>query len=249
MWSVWSERVDLYLGRGLTIVRRRAEPFRILEHPTTWPLQRVLSGVLARLPVGETGPGFRRRMRLHITLSSAMCHLASFAVPQGLRKHGELQQLAQAAAAQAVGSSDPVIASDPFAPGLVASLGVHFMDDLHTWAQSCGAAVASVQPLWSLATQCALAKQRRIGGLALIEPDGVTLIANPAPRGDSVHAASHSGMVISLDPGAPVQPHILRWKIGNGLREGAVLTLKFGTETHGHSPSFPSAWAGCWSRP
>ncbi|RFO98336.1 hypothetical protein DIC66_00055 [Rhodoferax lacus] len=238
------------MGRGLTMVRRSGTPVKVLEHPITWPLKRVLAGVLEPIPAGVKPGLFKRRIRLHITLSTNVCELISFAVPQGVRKYGELQQLAQAAAAQALDSAaDIVVATDPFTPELVASLGVRFLEDLHAWAMGCGAVVASLQPLWTIASHCALARRPQIEGLALVEPDGVTLIACPAANCAVANGRSLSGMAISLEPGEEARASILRWMVSNGLKDDAVLSLKFALHGTGKAQGgMPRVWPEYWSR-
>jgi urease gamma subunit len=270
VWLVWSERIEIYMGLHLAMVRSRGGLATVIEHPSTWPFHRILDSVAEalRVPTGQTAAKTHNALRkvapksqrLHITVGSGLCKTGSFVVPQGVKRYSEVQSLAQAAAVQSCESNDVMGKVDPMNPGLVASVATRTLSDLKAWAGSLGVTIESLQPLWSVGTQCALACDRKISGLILSEPDGITLIASSQTNEqlDGNKAASiltipietfqEAGQAHAHLMSNQVQMQIQRWKIANGLQNDAVLTLNFGasvstTKTKG----LPAVWNRHWS--
>jgi len=267
VWSVWSERVDIYLGRNLAMARLRGGPTTLIEHPPTWPLQRVLERVASTwqsqltnaLPSnGNTKRVFdRKKLQLHITLGSSRCHSGTFVVPKGVQKYVELQSLAVAAAMQS-GSAQTIMSEiDPFYPGIMSSIGAHFLGNLNAWAKSQGASISSLRPLWSVATQCAMIRQKNITGLALSEPDGITLLACPDTglpeiKSTNLMTIDLSNLGVQASPQTilveePVQLQMRRWKIANDLQDENLLTLMFIPSGSSIRRGLPKTWDGHWS--
>lgn len=252
MWSGWFEQADIYLGRELAMLRRRGASTKVLEHPATWSLQRSLAGISEHLPgaQGSSTLHTKKKLRLNITLGFSLCEPVACAVPQGVQGFGEMQQLAQAAVSSAVDAPNMRAAIDPFEPGIVAGVGEWLLKDLDSWADGYGASIHSVQPLWSVATQCALVRKTKIAGLALIEPDGVACIASVLnANAVSVHMAA------GMPPQKPdayqsqAMAHIRRWKIGNDLQDAALQILTFDAKAKTQIKGMPNLWAGHWSLP
>ena len=268
MWSVWSKRVDIYLGRSVALVRLQGRPTMVIEHPSTWPLQRVLERIATAwqstlegdvAPNSKAKPKFgRANFQLHIALGSGRCESRTFVVPQGVHKYAELHSLALASAVQSGDRDATVCAIDPLNPGVMCSIGTRFFQDMNSWATSQTASVATLQPLWSIATQCALARRKNVAALALSEPDGITLLvgaANGAAASTSANLTTLRqdsyeeqvpGQTILMDK--QLQLQLQRWKIANELQDDNVVSLVFGSALTSKSRSLPKTWGGHWSR-
>ena len=269
MWSVWSERVDIYLGLAQSMVRMRGRNTVVIEHSPTWPLERILESV-ARVwssPIDGNGVDirnvrrpFRRRPRLRIALGAGLCQSSAFTVPMGVSRYVEVLNLARASTAQAQKSADVICAVDPMAPGTVASVGTRFFSDLKDWAQSHQATIESLQPLWSVATQCALAGKQSTRGIVLCEPDGITLIAGT--QADKRSAAVNPVDILTIRNGnlfdalhgtahlmdKQVQMKVQRWKIANGLQDdNKLLKMNFIADAQPKVKGLPSYLANHWS--
>ena len=68
MWSVWSETVDVYLGQGVAMVKTGSEKARVLQHPATMPVQRVLAAVAQAMHAGPTSRKKKQMQKLHFLL-------------------------------------------------------------------------------------------------------------------------------------------------------------------------------------
>lgn len=176
MWSVWSERVDVYLGTGLLMVQRPAAPLWISEPPATLPLADVLRQVDQAL---ERASGKPWRLRVH--LSAALCPPVAFEVPAGVRRHQELLAIAQASAAQAWAMSieqtpEIVCSLDARHQGLAAAMltGTHQM--ITQWAKEHQGRLISLQPLWAAATRAKVCRGNQAHSMAVLEPDALTVL-------------------------------------------------------------------------
>ena len=267
MWLDWSKRIDVYLGRNVAMVRRHGGATTLIEHPATWPLQRVLERVALtwQLPSQVDAPANatakpqsgRTKMQLHIALGRSRCQIGNFVIPQGVQRFAELQSLALASAVQSAGSQAILCAMDPWHPGLLSSIGTRFLDELNSWATSHAASISSLQPLWSIASQCSRARRNNIAALALSEPDGITLLFCP----NNVWSGNTQTTIATIDPDNPevhlpgqtllmtrqVQQKLRRWKIANGLQDANVLTLMFDPALATKSHGLPKTWDAHWS--
>lgn len=172
MWSVFRERVDLYIGqRDLTVSSRSLGTLHIPTERTK-PLFQGLDRVAHWL--GEKSLG---RARLHIALSGARCPAFSFVSPANVTRPPELAALAAATGrAAAQEGDDAVTAIDASCRCLGARMSRALLNQLLTWADAQKMAVASIRPLWSIATQHPKARHRSTKAIVLYEPDSTTLI-------------------------------------------------------------------------
>lgn len=181
MWSGWPERVDVYLGVGTVLVRRRARPLVHLQPPATLPLRDVLEQVDE---AGERRDG--KPWSLHVALSASLCPPVTYTLPQGMKRWSEVASLAQAAAAQAWGlppdqAEALVCALDSGHPGLAAALMKGARDGIVEWAARHRGHLLSLAPLWALATQAPACRAKGVQQLTLREPGAMAVVqATPA---------------------------------------------------------------------
>jgi len=242
VWSVWSEDIHLYLGQGMALLQIGHGPVQVLGHARTLPLGRVLAQVAQAIP--EDGARKRlRRSALSVTLSGALCPAMGFQAPAEVTRWHELRQVACASAASTmdVGPDQILCEISGGQPGLCATVAGGLMMELMDWAEERRFRLASVQPLWALASQCPMARQGGVHGLLVREPDACTLLAQ---SGSGQLAAT---TLTGAYDGASVQAHARRWLLSQGLSEVALLHLNFGEELHSVMPQGPKAWAAHWS--
>lgn len=187
MLSVWSERVDVYLGQGLVLAKGRHFPLWAFEPPSTMPLADVLERLNHELDRKKGRP-----WRLHLKLSAKICTPVGFSVPDGVWRYREIIAIAKDSAIRACGQSvgsnfDVVCSLDSRRLGLAAYIqeGVH--QELMRWGQEHNGHVASVQPLWAAATGARLCRRKKVSGLALLEPDSLTILDSKSADGVSVN--------------------------------------------------------------
>lgn len=184
MWSVWSERVAVYLGTGLVLVQRAGMPLWAFEPPATLPLGDVLRQVDQALDRTNTKP-----WRLHVHLSAALCPPVAFTVPAGLKHWNETLAIAQATAATTwellpEQASEVVCALDTQHAGLAAALLLGTQQQIQAWAGSHGGQLEVMQPLWAVATSAKACRTIHVQSLTLHEPDALTVLdtSGLAPR-------------------------------------------------------------------
>lgn len=211
MWSVWPERIELYLGPELALVRaRQAQQSCALDFEPGTPLAGMLQEVSVRI-----GPWLgRRRWRAFVALSGAWCPAVSFEVPQGVSSRDELQALAQAVVEDEMQMTTPGelrTQRDAVYAGLASGCSSTVLQALQAWcADGVGmkGRLASVAPLWAVASQCGLAR-RHPAGVLVHEPSCVSVLL---PRMGSQPATwwrSGSGSIDALS-------------VENPLRDGAL---------------------------
>ncbi|MGE0097855.1 MAG: hypothetical protein AB7S86_05850 [Hydrogenophaga sp.] len=176
MWSGWPERVDVYLGAGTVLVKRRARALVSLRPPATLPLGDVLAQVDEACERSQDKP-----WRLHVALGAAMCPPVTFTLSQGVKRWSETVALAQAAAAQAWGlpadQADALVcALDAGRKGLAAALmrGAH--DLIGQWAGSHRGRLVSLAPVWALATQAPACRAMPVRQLTVHEPGAIAAV-------------------------------------------------------------------------
>jgi hypothetical protein len=178
VWSVWRERVEVYIGTGTVLVRRHGHSLLSFEHPATLPLNDVLARVDAAC-AREKG----RSWSLHVWLSAALCPPVAFSLPNGVRRRDEVMALAQASAAASWG-----VPADE-APGLVCVLDMRRNDlaaammagarnRIAAWAALHGGRLASLQPLWAAAASAPGCRPKAIRTVTVHEPDANIVVSD-----------------------------------------------------------------------
>lgn len=242
MWSVWSEPVELYLGQNLAMLKVAHQEAVVLQHPATLPLERVLARLAEAMP-----PVPKRRWpqqrRLRVTLSAALCPAISYQAPPEVQRWQELQQIAHASATAALGIplEQVLCEADTARRGIAAALATPLMADLQRWAQQQQARIASVRPLWAVATQSAAARAPAVQGVVLQEPDAMTLVVN-----DGKGQCQGATFVGDTTPTAQ-QASLRRCLVGWGLTEEQLLKLHFQAAPATVTPQGPQVWAEHWS--
>ncbi len=241
MWSVWSERIDLYLGQGLAMVKTMRHSERVIKFAATLPMDRVLERVGQEIQAMGIAKG-RMRGRLHVTLSGSLCPASAFLAPDAVNRWDELRSFAQASAASALGvAADEIVSeTDRYCAGIVASVGRTLLDDLSQWAITLYCSIASVRPLWATASDCPAAGSANIKGVLVSEPDAQTLVA--VGQGGTRLASTLLGGVEAGDN----RLQIRRWLVGAGLSESDILQLALLAVPQSLMPRGPDAWAGHW---
>lgn len=244
MWSVWSEPVTLYLGQSLALLKLAHQAPVVLQHPATLPLERVLAQLAEAMPPVPKRRWPPRR-RLRITLSAALCPAISYQAPAEVRRWQELQQIAHASAAAALGVAPEQLLceADATRRGLAAALPVPLMENLQRWAGQQQTRITSVRPLWAAATQCAAARAPAVRGVVLHEPDAVTLLA------DGGQGPFHTSTLLGDTTPEAQQATLRRCLVSWGLTEEQMLKLHFNAQPGTAIPHGPHVWATHWSTP
>lgn len=181
MWSVWSKRVDVYLGSALVLVQRPNQPLWSYAPPATLPLGDVLAAVDEACLRRQTRP-----WRMRVYLSAALCPPVTFQLPAGVKRWEEVAAIAQAGAARVWGlQADPiaeiVCAMDTRQVGVAATLMAGPAQQIRNWAALHGGRLKDMQPLWALATQAKACRGRAVQALTVLEPDALTVIDTSSP--------------------------------------------------------------------
>jgi hypothetical protein len=221
VWSVWPERVDVYLGVGTVLVKRRAQSLVSLQPPATLPLGEVLAQVDEACDRVKGRP-----WSLHVALSAALCPPVPFTLPTGVKRWSEAMALAQAAAVQAwglpAGQADALVcALDTGRAGLAAALMKGTQDRLVEWAGRHRGHLVSLVPLWAAATQAPGCRARQVQQLTVHEPGAIAVVQDAVASGVAPTTPGE-GIEVRFSP--EVLPLQQQW------REG------------------PAAWAGHWER-
>jgi hypothetical protein len=264
VWSVWSETVDVYLGQGVAMVKTGSEKARVLQHPATMPLQRVLAQLaqaMVAMPLSQKQEqkNQHKHRKVRITLSGALCPATVFSAPPTVTRWQELRQIATASAAAMLGTgADSIVcethrAAHPLHSGVVATVNAALMAELHAWAGAHRLRITSLRPLWAVASSSAMVQQPTCGGLLLHEPDSLTVLASGAAgaathtTGEPVAATLVGGADPSAASAALWSTTTRRWLVGLGLAEDALLKLTFSTQAGMRLPRGPKPWAAHWS--
>lgn len=240
MLSVWSKSLDIYLGRGLAMLKAGSGDAVVLRTPATFPLERVLSSL-----IDAAGKDAATGCIVRICFSAAMCPALSVAAPKEVTNWQERQQIAHAMAAQSLGSStnEIVCEMDSIHPGIAAALPLAILEELHRWAIHHGGRIASIEPLWAIATHCPAARHRDVQSLLLLEPDAATMLASDGRGG--FDALTLPGQMAP----STLATHTRRWLVGHGLTEDRTLRIGFGAVAGVAMRRGPKLWSAHWYQP
>ena len=233
LWA-WSESVDLYLGQTLAMVKTSDGNTIVRRHAPTLPLARVLQSLDDVVP---------KRCQLRISLSAARCPAVEIKVPQGLKRWGELEEIVKVNAAQRlmmpVGEINCEF--DSACPGIAASVTTAQLNDLAGWATQSGRSIASIRPLWVIATQCRAAQERSVQGLLLREDDALTLIVNGGK------GMTHAVTAPAVSNPLSAQAQLRRWSVSFELSDAEILKLGFAGTPGAAMLKGPKPWAEHWT--
>lgn len=195
MWSVWAERLDLYVCRGQVWIRRPGRPMASVTTPPTLPLQALLRKVEEALQADAPGS----RCRVHISLSAQLCPPVVFEAPKGIRWK-ERAWIAQRKAALHWGlaaeqADKMACVLSPTVHGLAAAMPGAMLELIRQWVGSQGWQCVAMEPMWSHLTLAHRQLLRQASGLELLEPDGGPVVLGAGADGSRVRLAwtSRSG--------------------------------------------------------
>lgn len=235
---VWPELVNIYLSQRLALVQTGCAAPMAVSYSPTLPFATALEKVAAAAFEGKS----RRRLRL--TLSAAFAPPISYRVPREVRRWSEKGEIARAAAAQSLSTQAELVECrmDSRSHGIAAALAAPALRQLHAWAVQSGGRIVSIQPLWSIATQCKAANSTAIDGVIVQEPDGVCLLIGSGRREvlPLVRVLAGRDSAIEAETAA-----LLR---DADVREERVLNLSFGAAMKDVVPGLPKHWARHWER-
>jgi hypothetical protein len=203
VWSVWSKTIQLYISATGSMVKAPHRPVLVVPHPATLPLDRVLLRITEALnknvasnsvtndtvakdsssnsSAANSTATLLKKAKLQITLGGSICPPIPWQVPSGINNWKELTLLAHNTAAQqlALPATDLVCTWSPATPSVLCAMPQWWMQSLQSWAHQQQAQVASIGPLWALASDCTLARNPAVQGLCVYEDDGVVSQTNP----------------------------------------------------------------------
>lgn len=215
MWSVWRERVEVYIGTGTVLVKRHGHSLLSFEHPATLPLNDVLARVDAAC---ERAKG--RRWSLHVWLSAALCPPVAFSLPTGVSRWDEVMALARASAAVSWGipadeASGLVCVLDMHRSDLAAAMMAGTRDRIAAWAASHGGRLASLQPLWAAAASAPGCRPKAIRTITVHEPDATSVVSD---AGSDTQPPESVGLTVRFS--SQSLPHRQHWALGPDVWRG-----------------------------
>lgn len=249
-----AQRVGIHWGAGVLLVQWGIEPVQELPCQPTWGREQVLAALgdalLSRQRLQATNGArsfktLRRPLKLHITLGASLCPVASQPLPHGLGHWDEVQAWAQAQLAQKWPGQALLCVVDPEHPQIAVGVAQDLMEALQAWAQSVGATVASLRPLWSIATECRLSGLKQTQALVVQERDALTLIQLSGQHSE----VNVQPILVAEGHEEAVQAVIRRWRVAHQLDANKVLHLRFG-EGRPMQPltGGPDRWMHYWSK-
>lgn len=248
MWSVWSDmfpaRVCIHVGSGYVMLRIGDQTSEVFEFPQDLPLDRVLSRLDEKLrPIAKKY--WQRKPALHVTLGATRCRALSFSAPAALRSWQELQTVATAQAAQALGRrADQIECTlSPNCNGIAGVMDSDVLPQLRNWAKQHQLNLVSVAPLWSVASACKLVQRDKGYALAIHEPDAITLLVN------TQDAPQQAATIPMLGDKNSAEIVMRRHMVSMNVPENEVLRLNFATQVQTRSVTLPGMWSGHWSAP
>lgn len=234
MQLAWFKTADLYIGQSLIMFKLNSETTHIFEHAPTMPLDRVLASCNGLIKKGT---------KLRIVLSSHLCAAIHVQIPAAVVHSNELNALMSASAAQQLGapSSEFVCAIDQNKKSIAAAIPIYALNAMQAWVLQQGCSIASLQPLWAVATKFSASQNANIKGLVLHEPDGSILMVET--NNDEMQTMSWSGHLAS----DVMQANVQRVLVGFGLAEQNLLSLQFAARPATAMKNPPTQWHNHWS--
>lgn len=255
-WYRWiaAQRVNIHWGARVLLVQWGKDSVQELPCQPTWGREQVLAALGHALLSGQRPHATsqsnpqkpsNRPLRLHITLGASLCPVSSQPLPQGIRHWEEVRAWAQAHLARQWPGQALRCALDPAHPQIAAGVDQGLVDALDAWAQDLGAEIASLRPLWSIATECRLAGLQQIQTLMVQERDALTLIHQSGHQSE----VNVQPLLEAQDPEEAVQATVRRWRVAHQLDANAVLHLRFGEKGQTQRlTGGPDRWTHYWSK-
>lgn len=121
-----------------------------------------------------------------------------------------------------------------------AASSAHLVQALESWTTLAKLKLHHIQPSWSIASQCKLARSSTFSALQLTERDGITLISQTGTNWVSCHWPQ-VGQTPEIE-----EARVRRQLTGWGVEEGHLLKLDFVAESATTLQGGPTLWAGHW---
>jgi len=238
--SDWFEYTDLYLAQGLAILKVGARPCKVIDLPTTISWDKALLRVSETLH--ETQGLKNRRARLRVMLSGALCQATPIQAPQDALNWNDLRQLLPMSASSLLGVAPDQLrcVQDAGCAAMGAASSEHLVQALESWTTHAKLKLHHIQPSWSIASQCKLARSSTLSALQITERDGITLLSQTGTDWVSCHVP-RDGQA-SVIEGAKVRRQLTGW----GVEESRVLKLDFVAASATTLQGGPTLWAGHW---
>lgn len=238
-------RVHVHLGRSYALLRSAGQASKVLHYPEDLPMDRVLSRVSSALPA-KIPTRWKRKPAVQVTLGATLYRPLVFTVPAALQSWQELQLVANAQAAQAaqiLGRPANTIhcALSYENPGLAGVVDGEVLNPIQEWARAHQFHLASVAPLWSIASECKAAQSKKVQAIAVHEPEACTLLmvkATAPPVAITLPSLSEEDNSNVL---------LRRHWVSMDIAESAVLHIYFATPVQASLSALPALWAGHWS--
>jgi hypothetical protein len=231
----------LHIGRGLALLQWGRGEVRTIRFPVTLPLARQLESVKVEFEQVTRTAGKKKR-GLHVTLSAAVCPVVSVPVPANVTRWKERLALARGVAASHAGVAVDDIACDfdSKRPGVAASIPAGVLQELGNWVGGQNLALASLAPLWSLATQCRAVSRRDVGSLVFHEPDSLTVLCDSTDGLRGVSWPSDGDVVRGRGQAE-------NWLSGRRTEAKASVHMGFGAKSAGRTSRLPAVFGDYWT--
>lgn len=225
MWSGCS--VHVYLGRRMLLLRRPNEPTIEWHFEQPISLSQGMEAVQSLL---------LPRSDIHVHLSAALCPPVEVVYPPEITTWRHTVGFAQARSAAHLGvqGAEVHVDVDPGCPSVVAALLGTDREQLLGWTAAHGHCLATLGPLWAGAGWAGSRGQH----VAIIEPDCVTVLAQPA-------AAAPRALSLPSHGSEPSERMLHRMHHALSLEHGKTLTLRFGGARAG-KPAGRGVWSRHW---
>ena len=240
MWSVWSNKVDIYVSSTCSLLQVEGYTAIALSYPATLPLEKVLA------LIGETLQAQKmrfRRTKFRVIVGGQICPPISFSAPSGLKNREELQLSARATASQSLGVEAQALQCEwgASSPSMIAALPVWWIQSLNSWARSENADIASIQPIWSWATQCVAAQKEHVDCLWLSEEDSVSVLFSS--KGHAKSSPTTTMECMRFDS----MEEALAWTLARGCRIEDTIKVRFAPTASNNTAGMPRVFKSHWS--
>ena len=221
----------MYLSRQLALVDFSPGAVAEVDLVEGRSLQEVLRQVEQALPAKSS---------LEVHLSAAFCPAIEITYPTGIRRLAEKEIFARSTCATQMGVSvdELMVELDPFRSTVAAPLLRTDWTALNEWCQDKSLRLASVQPLWALASQSPAA--RGTDAIALQEPDSMTLL------GSANKERPARALTLPLDSSDQAGALLHRMHQALALPIASIPGLRFGKRGQPAVAGPPRCWVGHW---
>lgn len=249
---VWPERLDMYIGRHMALLRRsRSIEISRCDWPDETSLAQMLPHVLDELMVDLP----RRPWRMHVALSAYWCPAVGFIVPEGLRNWAELETVAHIAVVDDTDiggglSSGLVTQADARHLGLASGCPDFLLNGITQWVRRHGGWVAAIQPLWGIASDCRAMRRKSTTGMLFHEPCTSTVVAMHLPSTGSGRPIVHA-LSVARENGddSAAQRRMERYCLTVNIATHELQSIQFCSSVQAVDPALPKSWSGHWRCP